>query len=156
MKLKGYRVAFPVRLVVVMMSLLSTIFLVTANLSSAATSKKKSEISAVDHTEARIKELRGAFKITTAQEELWDNLTKVMRENASDMDALTRNRAEKVSAMNAVEDMKFHRQVTKAQLDQMDQFIPPFEALYNSMSAEQKKSTDTIFQTGRHGKHKVK
>ena len=112
--------------------------------------------SAVDHTEALIKQLRGALKINEAQEELWNNLTQVMRENAKDMDALTKDRAENAKTMNAVEYMKFHNQITKAQLDQQEKFIPPFEALYDSMSDEQKKSTDTIFRTGRHGKHKMK
>jgi hypothetical protein len=38
----------------------------------------------------------------------------------------------------------------------MKKFIPPFEALYASMSDEQKKITDTIFRTERHGKHRRK
>jgi len=38
----------------------------------------------------------------------------------------------------------------------MKKFIPPFEALYTSMSDEQKKTTDTLFRTGKHGKHRMK
>jgi hypothetical protein len=58
--------------------------------------------------------------------------------------------------MNAVEHMKFHSQITEAHSDQLKKFIPPFEALYSSMSDEQKKSTDTIFRTGIYGKAKRK
>jgi hypothetical protein len=76
-----------------------------------------------------------------------------MRENANDMDALTKERVESTKSMNAVEHMKFHSQITEAQLVQLKKFIPPFEALYDSMSDAQKKNTDTIFLTGRHGKH---
>ena len=87
------RKAFPVTLVVVMVAFLSTIFFVNANLSFAAAGKKKSpavaKTSAVEQTEARIKQLQGALKITEAQTELWNNLTQVMRENAKDMDSLT-------------------------------------------------------------------
>jgi hypothetical protein len=72
------------------------------------------------------------------------------------MDALTKDRAETSKTMNAVEHMKFHSQVTEAQLNQQKKFIPPFEALYAGMSDEQKKSTDTIFREGRHEKHKKK
>ena len=97
-----------------------------------------------------------ALKITEAQEELWNNLTQVMRENAKDMDALTKDNAEKIKTMNAVEHIKFHSQITEAQLAQQKKFIPAFEALYASMSDEQKKITDTIFRTGKHGKHKIK
>jgi LTXXQ motif family protein len=161
MKQKAYQVAVPVTLVVVMVAFLAAIFFANANLSFAASDTKKSSAvartSAVEHTEAQIKQLQGALNFTKAQEELSNNLTKVMRENAKDMDALfTKARAEKTQTRNAVEQMKFHSQITEAQLDQMKKVIPPFEALYASMSDEQKKSTDTIFQTGRYGKSKRK
>jgi hypothetical protein len=156
--------ALPVILVVVMVAFLSTIFLVNANISFAASGKKKSpavaKTSAVEQTEARIKQLQGVLKITEAQTELWNNLTGVMRENAKDMDALTdtvaKERAKGTKTMNAVEHMKLHSQITEAHLAQLQKFIPPFEALYSSMSDEQKKTTDTIFSTGRFGKDKKK
>lgn len=160
MNLKAYQVAFSTSLVVVMVAFLSTIFFANANLSFAASAKKKStavaRTSAVDHTETQIKQLQGALKITEAQKELWNNLTQVMRENARDMDAFTKERAENTKTMNAVEHMKLHSQITETQLDQLKKFIPPFEALYASMSDEQKKSTDTIFRTGRYEKSKRK
>jgi hypothetical protein len=159
MKQKAYQV-FPTVLVVVMVAFLSTIFFADVNLSIAASSKKKSSAvartSAVDHTEARIKQLQGALKITEAQKELWNNLTQVMRENAKDMDALTKEKAANTKTMNAVEHMKLHSQITEAHLDQLKKFIPPFEALYASMSDEQKNSTDIIFRTGISGKTKRK
>ncbi len=108
--------------------------------------------SAVEHAEDQINQLQGTLKITGAQKELWNNLTQVMRENAKDMDVLTRERAEKTETMDSVERMKFHSQVTKAHLDQMEKLIPPFEAFYASMSDEQKNITDSIFRTGRYGK----
>ena len=159
MKQKVYRVTFLVTLIV-MVAFLSTMFLISANLSYAASTKETSPAvarkSAVDYTEARIKQLQEALKITDAQKELWNNLTQVMRENAKEMDTLTKGGAEKTKTMNAVEHMKFHSQITEAHLNQMKRFIPPFEALYNSMSDEQKKITDTIFLTGKHGKQKMK
>jgi hypothetical protein len=164
MKQKAYLVAFPVTLVVVMVAFLSTIFFASTNVSSAASAKKKSpavvRMSADDYTEAQIKQLQGTLKITADQQELWDNLTQVMRENAKDMDALTdsltKERAESTKNMNAVEHMKFHSEITKAHLDQLEKFLPPFEAFYSSMSDQQKKITDTIFRTGKHGKQKRK
>ncbi|MBI5591319.1 MAG: Spy/CpxP family protein refolding chaperone [Deltaproteobacteria bacterium] len=156
MKEKTYQVAR----VVVMAAFLSTIFLADANLSFAASGKNKSSVAvittAVDDTEARIKELRDALKITGAQEELWNNLTQVMRENAREMDALAKDRAENIKTMNAVEHMKLHSQITETHLDQLKKFIPPFEALYASMSDKQKKITDTMFKAERHGKHRRK
>jgi hypothetical protein len=158
MKQKAYQVAFPVVLVLVIVAFLSTIFFASANLSFAASGSKKSpaiaRTSAVDYTEAQIKQLQGALNFTEAQKELWNNLTTVMRENAKDMDTLNKERAENTEPMNAVEHMKFHSKITEAHLAQLNKLIPPFEALYTSMSDEQKKTTDTIFRTGKHEKHK--
>ena len=159
MERKMYEVVFPVKLVVVMVAFLSAIFMANATLSHAASSKKKSaEVTktAVDYTESRIKQLSGALKITEDQEVVWGNVTQVMRENAKDMDALSKERAEKFKTMNAVDLVKFHSQMTQAQLDQQKKFIPPFEALYANLSDAQKTTIDAIFQTGKHGKHKIK
>jgi hypothetical protein len=159
MKRKIYQAAFPATFIVVMAAFLSVIFFANANPSFASDKKKSSasaETSAVDSTESRIKQLHGAIKITEGQEELWKNLTQVMRENAKEMDALTKDNTQKIKTMNAVEHIKFHSQITETQLSQQKKFIPVFEALYAGMSDEQKKITDTIFRTGKHGKQRIK
>jgi len=159
MKPKMHRVAPPVTRVVVMMAFLSALFLAPVNPSLAASDTKKApavRTSVVEHTEARIKELQSVLKITPAQEILWKNLQEVMREDAKVMDALTAERAEKTKTMNAVERMKFHSQITEARLNQIKKFIPPFEELYASMSDEQKKSADTVFEKGIMRKQKSK
>ncbi|KAB0663808.1 Spy/CpxP family protein refolding chaperone [Oryzomonas japonica] len=160
MNRKIYQAAFPAALIVAMAAFLSAIFFADATPSFAASGKKKPAVtartSAVDYTEAKIKELQGALKITGAQEGLWNNLTLVMRENAKDMDAITKDYGEKTKTMNAVERMKFHSQITEAHLNQQKKLIPPFEALYASLSDDQKKTTDTIFRTGKHGKQRIK
>jgi len=156
MKRKDSQVAFPVAFIVVMVAFLSTIFFANANLSFAESGKKKARPSAVEHAEAQIKQLQATLNITEAQEELWNNLTQVMRENAKDMDALGKDRAEGTKTLNAVEHMKFHSQITEAHLEQMKKLIPPFEAFYSSMSDEQRKTTDAVFRTGKYGKHKKK
>jgi phage protein D len=164
MKQKTHQAVVPVRFVVVMVAFLAAILFVNANLSFAASVKKKSpavvRTSAVEYTEAQIKQLQGALNITEAQKDLWNNLTQAMRENAKEMDAFSdaraKERAESTKTMNAVERLKFHSQITKTQLDQLEKLIPPFEALYSSMSDQQKNITDMVFQTGRHGKSKRK
>jgi hypothetical protein len=160
MKQKAYQVASSVTLVFVMAAFLSTMFFADVTLSFAASENKKSSAvartSAVEHTETQIKQLQGALTITKEQEELWNTLIQVMRENAKKMDDLAKERADNTKPMNAVEHMKFHSQITEANLDQQKKFIPHFEALYVSMSDDQKKSTDTIFRTGVYGKSKKK
>jgi hypothetical protein len=160
MKRKAYQIVFSATLVLVMAAFLSAIFFVNPNLSFAASAKKKSQTiattSAVEHTEAQIKQLQGTLNITEAQQGLWNNLTSVMRENAKDMDALTKEKAENAKPMNAVEHMKLHSQITEAHLAQLKKLIPPFEAFYNSMSDQQKNITDMIFRTGKFEKSKRK
>jgi lipopolysaccharide export LptBFGC system permease protein LptF len=160
MKQKTCQVVFPFTPIVVMVAFLSIIIFANVTPSSAASSgKKKSSAvgmtSAVESTEARIKQLQDALKITDAQKDLWNNLTQVMRENAKEMDALTKDRAENTQTMNAVEQMKFRSQISEAHLNQLKKFIPPFEALYTSMSDQQKKNTDSLFRTGKAGKHRI-
>jgi hypothetical protein len=153
------KIAGPATLVV-MMAFLSAIFFASPNAASAATANKKApevaRTTAVEHTEARIKQLQDALKITDSQKESWNTVTQVMRENAKAMDALRKERADVSSTLNAVDRLKFHSQITETQLEQLKKLIPPFEALYVSMSVEQKASTDAIMQTGRHGKKKIK
>jgi hypothetical protein len=160
MKRKAYQVAFRATLIVMMVAFLSTIFFANANLSFAAAAKKKSpavaRTSAVEYTEAQIKQLQGALKITKEQEELWTNLTQVMRENAKEMDALSKERSEHTKTMNSAERIRFHRDITKAHLDQLEKLIPPFDAFYSNMSDQQRNITDIIFRTGMPAKSKRK
>ncbi len=144
--------------VVMMVAFLSIFIIASVNPAIAATGKKKTpavaRTSALDYTEARIKQLQAAIKITDDQQELWNNLTQVMRENAKELDALRKDKSELTKTMNALEAMKFHSQITESRLEQQKKLIPAFEALYASMSDDQKKITDVIFRTGRHGKQK--
>ena len=160
MKRKVYQIVFLATLVLVMAAFLSAIFFVNPNLSFAASAKKKSQTiattSAVEHTEAQIKQLQGTLNITDDQKELWNKLTSVMRENAKEMDVLTKDMAENTKIMNALEHMKLHSQITEAHLAQLKKLIPPFEAFYNSMSDQQKNITDMIFRTGKFEKSKRK
>jgi hypothetical protein len=101
--------------------------------------------SADNPVETRIKELHAELKITPAQEGLWSNLSQVMRDNEKVMEALHKTRSGKAKAMTAVEDVKSYAEIASAHADGLERFVPVFEALYTSMSDEQKKNADTIF-----------
>lgn len=150
----------PATFAVAMVAFLSIIFLADVNPGCAASAKKSAAAvaapSAVEHAEARIKELQGTLDLTAGQQEPWQNLSRIMRENAQEMDAFSKERAETAKSMNAVERMKLHTQVTEAHLAQMKRLLLPFETFYDSLSAEQKKITDNVFRTGRHGKKKLR
>ena len=59
-------------------------------------------------------------------------------------------RFEKAKAMTAVEDLKSYSEIAQAHADGLKNFIPVFEALYASMSDDQKKDADTLFRYGGH------
>jgi LTXXQ motif family protein len=100
---------------------------------------------AVNPVETRIKELHAELKITPAQEGVWSNVAQVMRDNEKVMEALHKTRSEKAKTMTAVEDVKSYAEIASAHADGLERFVPVFEALYSSMSDEQKENADTIF-----------
>jgi hypothetical protein len=110
--------------------------------SGLATTDKTSK---VDRTEARIKELHARLKITPEQEELWNNVTRVMRDDAKTMEALIKARSEQEGAMTAVDDLKSYGAIAEAHADYLKKFIPVFEPLYASMSDAQKKNANLLF-----------
>jgi periplasmic protein CpxP/Spy len=110
----------------------------------------------VDRTEARIKELHTKLKITPAQEELWNNVTQVMRDDAKTMEALIKERSEKEGTMTAVDDLKSYSAIAEAHADYLKKFIPVFEPLCASMSDGQKNNANLLFHPQRHPKSKGK
>ena len=106
--------------------------------------------------EARISSLHSKLKITEAQEEQWNKLAQVMRDNASTMEPLIKARKEKGS-MNAVDNLKSYSEIQDAHAGGLKNFIAAFEPLYASMSDDQKKTADQVFTgLGHHKKSKKK
>jgi len=144
----------PTALVISAVAFFVTIAFAVANPSPAVSAdpaqKPPAKVSKVDRTEAYIKNLQAQLKITPAQEDLWKKVTEVMRDNAKTMEALHQTRIEKAKTMNTVEDLKSYSEITQAHADGLKKFIPAFEALYASMSDEQKKDADTLFRYGGH------
>ena len=138
--------------------LLAFMLLASPSLSLAASHEKgpTAAVSAptADRAEARIKELHARLKITPEQEELWNKVTQVMRDNAKTMEALIKARSENASNMTAVDDLKSYNDIAEAHADGLKKFIPVFEPLYASMSDTQKKNADTLFR--HHGRPKSK
>ena len=119
--------------------------LAQASESPATTAPAPSETNPA--VEKRIKELHSKLHITAAQQTQWDNLVQVMRDNATAMMDLQKQRASDVGSMSAVDAVKSYAAVIQAHEAGMNKFVPAFEALYNSMSDQQKKIADAMFRT---------
>jgi hypothetical protein len=112
-----------------------------------AMASRESGSAGMTAVEARIMDLHKKLHITAAQKPQWDNLTQVMRENAQTMMDLQKQRAADASAMSAVDVVKSYESVIEAHEKGMEKFIPPFQALYDSMSDAQKKTADSLFRS---------
>ena len=104
----------------------------------------------VDRAEQRIKELHAKLAITQAQEPQWASFVQVMRDNAQQMSGLIAQRDENPPA-TAIDDLKSYEAITDAHAEGLKKLVPAFEALYASLSDDQKKVADTMFR-GEHGK----
>jgi hypothetical protein len=95
----------------------------------------------VESLEVRIEALHEKLKITLTQEELWNNMAEVMRQNAQTMTTLlARIKSRASNAGTPVDDIKFYGQITEAHANSIKKFIPAFEALYNGLSDDQKRA----------------
>jgi hypothetical protein len=100
--------------------------------------------------------LHQAFKITPAQETLFQNLADVMRQDAETMSALAKTRAEGAKTRTAVDDLTSYSEIAEAHAEGTKKMIPPFQALYASMSDSQKKAADEEFREHYAAHHHLK
>ena len=119
---------------------------------AAKTGEGKHHRMPTDRVEARIKSLHDRLKITAAQETQWAAVADAMRDNARTMDAAIQQR-ETAKAMTAVDDLKAYQAIADAHAQGLQKLIPAFDALYASMSDDQKKNADAVFSRGRHHRH---
>lgn len=101
-----------------------------------------------DRVEARIQNMHAKLHITPAQEDQWNKVAQVMRDNSSAIEPLIQDRADHAKTMTAVDDLKSYGEITDAHADGIHKFTPVFTALYASMSDEQKKQADILFHQG--------
>ncbi len=98
----------------------------------------------VARVEIRITELHDQFRITPAQEAQFKAYADVMRSNAQAMQALFQERAQNPDT-TAIGELRWYARLTTAHGEALNKLVPVFDALYQSMSAEQKKAADKVF-----------
>ncbi|MBV8192018.1 MAG: Spy/CpxP family protein refolding chaperone [Alphaproteobacteria bacterium] len=107
---------------------------------AAATSSKPETV------EQRIQTLKTALKITPEQESKWNAVAQAMRDNASHMEKLVADKRKlPADKLTAVDDLKTYEDFAQAHLDGIKHLNSSFKALYDSMSADQKKNADQVF-----------
>ena len=140
--------------------LIAFVVFASAGTSSAASRKSSptmgTKAHSGEHVEARIAYLHTRLNITPEQEELWNNVTQVMLDNAKTMDELIKTRSENAATMTPVDDLKSYSEIAEAHASGLAQFVPVFEPLYDSMSDAQKSNAAKLFRYDSPAKSKAK
>ncbi len=96
--------------------------------------------------EQYITKLHAQLKITPDQEAQWKQVADVMRQNSSSMQAATNDYAQNSKSMNAVDDLKAYQKIVQTHQDALQNLVPAFQTLYDSMPDAQKKTADQVFR----------
>lgn len=117
----------------------------TAEMTSSGALQTKLGKEKAGRIESHITSLHTVLKIKPAQEPLWQSFASAMRQNVVQMDAVYAKRQSSYGSMNAVQDLQSYGEVEETNARNVQQLLPPFQALYDSFSADQKKTADTTF-----------
>jgi periplasmic protein CpxP/Spy len=115
---------------------------------STPTAKAEKHSARVDQ---HIAELKKTLKITPAQDATWETFAAVMRENGEAMEAAIQER-EETKDLDAIHDLQSYAKVTQIHADGAAKLASAFQPVYDSLSPDQKKNADTLFEHSRHGK----
>ncbi|MBY0428103.1 MAG: Spy/CpxP family protein refolding chaperone [Alphaproteobacteria bacterium] len=97
------------------------------------------------NVEDRISSLHQQLRITQDQEQQWERVASVMRENDNDIRQTVSYRHQNSNAMNAIQDLQSYQTVAQAHVDGLQRLIPVFDDLYNDMSDAQRSEADRAF-----------
>jgi Spy/CpxP family protein refolding chaperone len=92
------------------------------------------------------KQLHDQLGITAEQQPQWDRFTGVMRSNALDMRRALMDRGAKLDTMNAADNMQSFADMAKIHAANMEKAATAFQALYATLTPEQKSVADRVFR----------
>jgi len=109
----------------------------------------------MDPVEQRIKTIHDKLNLAPDQEDEWQDVADVMRENETDIHKLIRERRENPPT-TAVQDLKSYEAIADAHTDGIKKLVPVFESFYDDLSDQQKARADKLFGRfeAQHSMHK--
>jgi hypothetical protein len=106
------------------------------------------------HIEGRLAFLKTELKITDAQAPLWDKVAETMRAEVKERrEAFEKMRADHDQPKTLIERLEMRERFGEARVKDTQLFLAALKPLYDSFSADQKKSADELFARHRHGHH---
>lgn len=130
----------------------------TAPASSSSSSMPAAKTHAqkrMDNVEQRIADQHAELKITDAQSTPWNAYAQVIRDNAQKTGQAFRDRADKLSTMNADDSMKSYAALAQEHADGMKNLSNAWSALYAVLSPEQKETADAMYRNQRPKPHSM-
>jgi Skp family chaperone for outer membrane proteins len=97
-------------------------------------------------TDQRIAQLHARLHITAQEEQQWQQFAQLMRDNARNLDQAYQDRAAGFQNMNAVENMESYAKIEQMRASDVQNLVPAFQTLYNSLSDQQKQEADRLFR----------
>ena len=119
--------------------------------STAAVTPAAAEAKHSAAVEAHIAALKKKLMITSAQESTWETFASVMRDNGEAIEAAVQER-EASKNLDAIHDLQSYANVAQVHADGAKKLAAAFQPVYDSLSPEQKKNADTMFEHTRTGK----
>ena len=101
--------------------------------------------------EQHIDELHRRLGITPAQEGQWSAFAGMLRQNALAMRQAYADHPVHAASGSALDDLRNYAALSREHADNVGRLLPPFEALYASLSPEQRAAADRTFQSFRGG-----
>ncbi len=96
--------------------------------------------------ESHIARLHASLRITPAQEPLWQGFAGALRDTVVRMDAAYASRQRDHATADAVRDLQAYGAIEEADARNVQLLLPPFRALYDSFSPDQKRTADATFR----------
>jgi len=119
-----------------------------AQTSDAAAHKHRQHAKSEDpeqRAEAFINDLKAKLQITDAEQQQWDAVAAVIRDNAKEAEQRINARQTAPADQTAVDDLKNYADMTEAHAEGVKRLETAFETLYGSLSDDQKKNADKVF-----------
>lgn len=99
---------------------------------------------AQDPVAAHLADVKKQLNITNAQQSQFDQFANVVKQNAQAVEAAMQ-KAQQNAERSAVESLRTAADFAQTEADNLKRLVPAFETLYSSLSAEQKRLADGLF-----------
>jgi protein CpxP len=114
--------------------------------SAPAGQKQTAAAPAGNSVDAKLAEVKKQLAITPAQQPHFDRFADIVKQNAQAIEALVQT-AQQTAQRDAVEGLRTAANFAQTEADNLKRLVPALESLYASLTDQQKRTADRIFNT---------